>query len=317
MYFITAASSISHQQSFKNDGFSEHITDLKHDSQLLIPNFKEYINPNTIRRMSEILRTAVTCSMNCLQQANIQQPDAIIVGTGLGCLHETEKFLENFISNEEGLISPTAFIQSTHNTIGGQLSIILGNHNYNMTHTQNALSFEHSMQDATLSIDEGKENILVGGADEHIKLLDDVVNRLGFKNLHLTSGSSFFMLTKNRNENAIAKIIDVGTYAFLESSEEAIRTFVNQNSINIRDIDLVLFSSLDKQDEEEMKSLFPGNKTIDYLKYAGTYFTNSAFALHYAIDVLRQKQNEIKRILICNHLHKNHIGLTLVESLEA
>src|SRR2546423_15135804 len=98
MYFITAASSICHQPSFKNEGFSEHITDLQPDSQLLSPNFKEYINPNTIRRMSEILRTAVTCSMDCLQQANIQQLDAIIVGTGLGCLHETEKFLDNFIS---------------------------------------------------------------------------------------------------------------------------------------------------------------------------------------------------------------------------
>jgi hypothetical protein len=316
MYFITAASSISHQQSFKNDGFSEHITDLQPDSQLISPNFKEYINPNTIRRMSEILRIAVTCSLDCLAQSNIKQPDAIIVGTGLGCLHETEKFLDNFISNDKGLISPTAFIQSTHNTIGGQLSIILGNHNYNMTHTQNALSFEHSIQDATLSIEEGKENILVGGADEYIQLLNDVVEKLGFKNLHLTSGASFFILSRISSENTIAKIIDVATYALAESFSDVLGTFLNQNSINIQEIDLVLFSCLNEQDKEELKSLFPETKIFDYLKYIGTYFTNSAFAMHYAIDSLKHHEGKIKKVLICNHLHKNHIGLTLVESIE-
>ena len=214
------------------------VLELQSDSLLQSPNFKEFINPNNIRRMSEILRTAVTCSMDCLKQAGIEQPDAIIVGTGLGCLHETEKFLENFISNEEGLISPTAFIQSTHNTVGGQLSILLGNHNYNMTHTQNALSFEHALQDAALCIDEGNEHILVGGADEHIQLLNDVVDKLGFENLHLTSASSFFILSKNKNEKAVAKIIDSGSYAFAESFTETINSFLAQNNVSKNEIEI-------------------------------------------------------------------------------
>ncbi len=317
MYFITAASSISHQLSFKNEGFSESSLELPSDSLLLSPNFKEYISPNNIRRMSEILRTAVTCSLDCLMQAGIEKPDAIIVGTGLGCLVETEKFLENFIANEEGLISPTAFIQSTHNTVGGQLSILLGNHNYNMTHTQNTLSFEHALQDAALCIEEGNEHVLVGGADEHISLLNDVVGKLGFENLHMTSAASFFILSKSNNEKAIAKIIDCGSYAFAESFADAINSFLAQTKIKKDEIDLILFSSLDAQSEKEIKTLFPESETLDYLKYSGTYFTNSAFALHFAIDSFKHHHDKPKRILICNHLHKNHIGIILVESLEA
>ena len=315
MYYITAASSISHQPSFKNEDFAENISELQTGSLLIAPNFKEYINPNTIRRMSEILRTAVTCSLDCLKQANIEQPDAIVVGTGLGCLVETEKFLENFIANEEGLISPTAFIQSTHNTIGGQLSILLGNHNYNMTHTQNALSFEHALQDAALCIDEGKGNILVGGADEHIQLLDEVAGKLGFENILLTSASSFFILSKSTNEKAIAKIINVETIAFAKSFIETIKTFLFENSIDANSIDLVLYSTLDSQDKLKLKTVFVESKLLDYLKYSGTYFTNTAFALLYAVDSLKHHASKAKRILICNHLHKNHIGLILVESI--
>lgn len=317
MYFISAASTISHQPTFKNPGFSKTILELNESSVLVVPNFKEYINPSIIRRMSEILRTSVTCSIDCLTQANIKQPDAIIVGTGLGCLNDTEKFLQNFIESDEGLISPTSFIQSTHNTIGGQLSIILGNHSYNMTHTQNTLSFEHSLQDAALCIEEGNENILVGGADEHIQLLNGIAVKLGYTNLHLTSGASFFVMSKKKNENAIAKIIDVASYGLTESFSESTKSFLKQNNIGFNDIDLILFSGLDEQSKGEIKSVFPENKLFDYLKYCGMYFTNSAFALHYAIDTLKFTENKLKRALICNHLHKNHLGLILVESLEA
>ncbi len=316
MYFISAASSIAHQPTFKNDGFSKHITELKPGSQLLTPNFKEYINPTIIRRMSEILRTAITCSLDCLKQAHIEQPDAIIVGTGLGCLNETEKFLKNIIPNEGELISPTSFIQSTHNTVAGQISIILGNHNYNMTHTQNALSFEHALQDAMLCIDEGKENILVGGADEHIVILDGIVEELGYKNLHLTSGSSFFILSKTKSEKALVKIIDVTTQFSVSSIAKTIKLFLNQNKIDVNKIDLVLYSSIDEQNVNELKSLFTETKIINYLKYSGIYFTNVAFALHYAVDMICNANDKVKRILICNTVDKNQTGLIIVEALE-
>src|SRR5436190_18022278 len=98
MYFIKAASSISHQPTFRNKGFSKDISSLTEESSLVRPDYKEFISADVLRRMSEIIRMSIACSMDCLQQAGIKQPNAIIIGTGLGCLFDTEKFLTNTIT---------------------------------------------------------------------------------------------------------------------------------------------------------------------------------------------------------------------------
>ena len=310
MYYISAASTISHQPTFKNMGFSSSLKPLQSSSDLISPNFKEYINPSLIRRMTEILRTSVTCSTNCLSQANLQQPDAIIVGTGLGCLKDTEKFLKEYTSGNEGMISPTSFIQSTHNTIGGQISLILGNHSYNMTHTQNTLSFEHAIIDAVLNLDEGKNNVLVGAADEHIEVLDAISGELGFTNLHLASGASFFVLTNEKSSGTQAKISDVFTFGAIHDFALSLKSFLSQNESITPD--MVLFSSLSEINVKELENCFPGKPILNYCKYSGIYFSNSGFALHLAIDILQNKEG-VNKILICNNLNKNSLGLTIVE----
>ena len=52
-------------------------------------------------------------------------PDAIITGTGLGCLEDTEKFLTAMVTNKEEFLTPTSFIQSTHNTVSAQIALLL------------------------------------------------------------------------------------------------------------------------------------------------------------------------------------------------
>lgn len=51
--------------------------------------------------------------------------DAIITATGLGCLADTEKFMNALMDNREQMLNPTAFIQSTFNTVGAQLALLL------------------------------------------------------------------------------------------------------------------------------------------------------------------------------------------------
>ncbi|WP_439556972.1 beta-ketoacyl synthase chain length factor, partial [Dyadobacter sp.] len=149
VYYISAASTISHQPTLGNAGFSGSINALATDSSLITPDFKSFIDAALLRRMSKILRMSVACAKDCLAQSHIEQPDAIIVGTGLGCLQDTEKFLSTSLT-VEGLLPPTSFIQSTHNTMAGQISLSISNHGYNMTHTQNTLSFEHALLDAMM-----------------------------------------------------------------------------------------------------------------------------------------------------------------------
>ncbi len=317
MHFIQSASTISHQPAFRSHGFAEKLDPLKVGSEIIAPDYKQYINPVLLRRMSKILRMAVSCSIDSLEQAGVKSPDAIIVGTGLGCLDDTEKFLNNFITIQDGLLPPTSFIQSTHNTVAGQISLLLQNHHYNMTHTQNTVSFEHALLDACLCIDEGKQNILVGAADEFIPILNTLAEELSFKNILLTSGTSFFVLTGNKTATTKASIVNVATYITVNSIDECINDFLLESNVTRDEIDQVLFCSLNKLRAVEIAHLFPQKKIVDYQPYTGIYFTNASFALHLATDILQTPGNNTKRILICNHLNHSNLGLTIVESIEA
>ena len=315
MYYIQAASSITHQATFQNPGFFSSIQKIESDAELVQPAYREFIDPRSLRRMSKILRMSLSCAKDCLIQANIDQPGALIIGTGLGALNDTEKFLKNFITaSEDALIPPTSFIQSTHNTMAGQLSLLLKNHNYNMTHTQNSLSFELALQDGLLSLDEGLPNVLVGAADEHIDFLDLLAQKLNFESLQLTSGSSFFALSKEENTNPLAQITDVQTIGLFSSFNICVHTFLDKNSLSPTEIDLVLFSSLVDTQTFEIQTIFKKSKKYNYTDYSGVYMTNAAFAYHWAADEI--SHGNYKRVLVCNNLNPENLGLTLIENCE-
>src|ERR671912_478259 len=164
--FIRAASTISHQPTFRNNGFSSQLLELNSSSEIIHPDYNPIIPVMARRRMSDVLKMAIACTKDCLSQIGLEQPDAIIVGTSLGSNHFTKNFLDKIISANGSIPAPTSFIVSTHNTIAGQISLMLENFNYNITHSQNSLSFEQALIDGLLSVKEGCANVLVGGADE-------------------------------------------------------------------------------------------------------------------------------------------------------
>ena len=98
------------------------------------PQYSAYIDPMVSRRMSRIIKMGVCSAMKCLRDSGISNPDAIITGTGMGCVEDTGKFLVSIFENEEKLLNPTPFIQSTHNTVGASIALILKCHNYNNTY---------------------------------------------------------------------------------------------------------------------------------------------------------------------------------------
>jgi 3-oxoacyl-[acyl-carrier-protein] synthase II len=321
LYYITASASISHQPTFQNPGFSENLQPLMDQSELQSPPYKDYIEGAMLRRMSKILRMSVASAIDCVRQADSSQLDAIVVGTGLGCLHETEKFLNNVLTIE-GLLPPTAFIQSTHNTIAGQISLSLGNHGYNMTHTQNAFSFEYALQDALMLLQEDASAVLVGGADEAIDFLEEIRNKLSLPTaIPLTSGASFFIVSKVRSDQARAKIVDVAIEMNQVDLNVSVQSFLEIQGMNISEIDRIAYlapvhlPAKDKLAWIDSLGLNP-DRCIDLLALSGTYATVSAFGLHYAVDKIAQK-NTINKVLILNHLNPNGLGLTLVESIEA
>ena len=62
-------------------------------------------------------------------------------------------FLTKMVENNEELLTPTAFIQSTHNTIGAQIALMLQCNNYNNAFVHRGFSFESALLDAMLLIE--------------------------------------------------------------------------------------------------------------------------------------------------------------------
>ena len=125
------------------------------------------IPPLVSRRLSGVLRRALLTSLVTLKRTGIEQPQAIITGTALGCVDETEKFLRELANDGEGSLKPTNFIHSTHNTISSLIAIHTHCHSYNSTYAHGQRSLESALTDAWLQIALGDlETALVGWHDE-------------------------------------------------------------------------------------------------------------------------------------------------------
>ena len=145
----------------------------------LDPDFSPFVSAGQARRLGPLLKRAMATSLHSLRNGEeIVRPDAIIAGTGLGCIANTENFLKQIKNNNEELLTPTPFMQSTHNTISSQLAIQLQSHAYNATYSHLDNSFFSAMIDAVahmLSPQYEWQNMLIGGYDE---LTEDVLNLL-------------------------------------------------------------------------------------------------------------------------------------------
>lgn len=140
------------------------VQEIVDDEKLL--EVKKYVPPMEVRRMSKIMKAATLTSMQALESVGIQKPDAVIIGTAYGMLDQGEKILDHIETEGEEGISPTLFMQSTHNTIAGSLATRFKCHGYNITYSQGDDSWNLAIADAEQLIVEGKaENVLVGMHD--------------------------------------------------------------------------------------------------------------------------------------------------------
>ena len=149
-----------------------------------LAEIRDYVKPLEARRMGKIMKSSLLSSLKALRQAGIEQPDAIITGTALGCLENSELLLRQMVEEGETMLKPTYFMQSTHNTISSNIAIRLGCHGYNITYTQDQASFDWAMRDAELLLTSGKcKTVLVGCHDESTPLYRQLMQRLGYDDI--------------------------------------------------------------------------------------------------------------------------------------
>lgn len=113
------------------------------------PDFRQWLSPLESRRMGKLLKRAIVTAQQAMERSGISCPDAIISATCYGCIDNTEKFLHQLrTAGEEQPLSPTSFMQSTHNTIASLIAERHHCHGYNTTYSHGPHSAEAALNDA-------------------------------------------------------------------------------------------------------------------------------------------------------------------------
>lgn len=202
-------------------------------------DIKELIPDATMRRrMSRWVKQGVATGMECLKKSiQLEQVDGIVTATGLGCLENSEKFLKNLLENDEDLLNPTPFIQSTFNTIGAQIGLLCRNHAYNMTFTNRGNSFESALLDAMLLLQEDSyHHILVGAIDYNIPSQIKIMDRMRlWQKAKPMEGAFFFLLSDVPLEHCLGRI---SCLSFLQEEGEMKMATVKREPIVINDSEI-------------------------------------------------------------------------------
>lgn len=179
---------------------------LRRDIKELIPEM------NLRRRMSRVVKSGVAAGIESLLEFDDRAAvEAVVTATGLGCIADSEKFLDSLIANEERMLNPTPFIQSTFNTVGAQIALLRGLHCYNTTYANRWTSFENALTDAALRIGAGLSRaVLVGAFDETTPSAGIILQRLGVAQQGGWGESSiFFVLTAEAFDTSVAAITGI------------------------------------------------------------------------------------------------------------
>jgi 3-oxoacyl-[acyl-carrier-protein] synthase II len=336
--YINSYSVISPQETFSRNGFPENIKGQVTDRLKCIePDYRDLINPLQLRRMPRILKMGLATAVSCLKKSDLADPDAIIVGTGLGCLESLEKFLLEVIENEEKITSVLPFINSTHNAVASQIALVIKNFGYNYTYCHRAFSFESALQDALVHFEEKPSACaLVGGIDEctenYIKLqsyltvwkkpvITTELFTSGTTGTIAGEGSAFFLLSGSQGKNCHASVADVHTFykpgSTVSEIVEELEYFIERSAAGVKPDVVIAGLSGDKDSDSLYRQIaakcFGEEITVaGYKHLCGEYFTSSAFALWLAdviaelgqvpqaVMVSGRRCDEIKNILIYN-----------------
>lgn len=349
--YINGVGCVSTQNTTNNTSFLENIASYDANViEIIKPNYKEYMQGASVRRMAKGVKMGIVASSIALKEAEITNPNAIITGTGMGCTIDSEKFVSAIIDNDEQFLTPTSFIQSTHNTVGAQVALGLRCKSYNLTYVHAATSFESCLIDAQLMLNEQEANtILVGGVDElgkHTTEIHKLINHIKKETIKTSSilssntkgtvfgeGASFFVLSDKTQKSTYAKLVDVTIFntVSIDGLEDKLNDFLKANSLSLNDIDTVVLGNngdvaYDTFYTILQQGMFKNTPQVAYKHLSGEYNTASSFGFWVGAKIIKHQtiptalllnshnNKTFKNVLLYNQYRsKNHSFILLQE----
>lgn len=307
------------------------------------PDYSSMIAPMQLRRMSKVVRMGIAASKMAMHDAGDIQPDIITLGTAYGCLADTEFFLQKLIRQEETMLTPTAFIQSTHNTVSGQIALMLSCHGHNFTFVHRGHSFEYALQDALMWLNESPEkNILMGAVDEFTQHSFQIMERMGtykqtHENWHTPStgtiageGANIFLLSNTLSENSYAEVVDLHLFSTGDITKH-ISEFLATHQLQLSDVDncWVGLNGDTRYDSavHAVQNVLSKANIYTYKNISGEFPTSSAFAMSLAAHHIKYGFNDESSIcmrsihsfkqyaLIYHHYKQQYHSLILLKHI--
>ena len=340
--YINGLACISHYNTIDENYFFEDVTLPSANNKLTAtePAYKDYIPAALIRRMSHIVKMGVSAGSISMKKAGMENVDAIIAGTGIGCYDDTDKFMRAMIENDEQLLTPTSFIQSTHNTVAGQLALMYKCNGYNFTYVHQNHSFEYALLDALMLLkDKDAKNILVGGIDEVNDSILELFNRAGYveqgekgKGYKIGEGAAFFALGPDITPNSYARIDGVKCLQQVNDSNtlmQDVNQFLKGLGIDLNQVSLLLSGNCGDEQMDKKITAFNNETGLPvghFKRLCGEYFTSGSFAMWLSAQILKRKVvpgillandipvKEYKHILIVNHYQDKLYSLMCISA---
>ncbi|WP_165836410.1 beta-ketoacyl synthase N-terminal-like domain-containing protein [Taibaiella soli] len=334
--YIHSAGWISAAGTQKEDGFLPEAFSYEGNRlNAQEPDYTGMIPPMQLRRMSKVVRMGIAATRLALKNAGIEQPDAISVGTAMGCLQDTETFLNKLVTQNEQMLTPTAFIQSTHNTVAGQIALLLGCHGHNLTYVHRGHSFEHALINTQLYLQQHPDQVvLAGGLDELINTSETLMQRAGVyttesvkpeyllqQSLNGTvagEGAAFMTVSLKPSANAL-KVEQLHLFK-AKNIEQALEQFAALGFENVN-ADLVVFGKSGDEHtglyNELQQQYFSKQPIAAYKHQTGEFGTSSALGLAFITEMVQknivpdqlliagEKPSSIKKVIFINH-YLNH-----------
>ena len=294
--YVLSAKQVSMQQPLSEEWMDNPIVYDVPFSRSIDPSFKEYISPIEARRMGRILKRALATSKEALKAADCDSVDAIMTGTGFGCIENTEFFLDALSNEGEQLLKPTYFMQSTHNTISSLVAIQTKNYNYNATYAHKGISFESALNDAWLQFSLGKiQSALVGCHDEMTETFHSIMKKGGVMghDEERCGEVAVSVVLSRHPDNHLCRLTGLKLLhqPTMDALKGALATLLREAGKSLSDIDYILtgISGDHKSDaayQAEAKALFGDKPLLKYKHLFGENFTASGLGFYVAAQCL-------------------------------
>lgn len=244
------------------------------------PDYKEVIaNANLRRRMNRMLKMGTYAAMKCLADTDV---DMMLTATSLGSISDTERMLDTIYSSGETLGNPTAFIQSTFNTLAGNIAQLKSTHIPNVTFVNRGETVANALGYAQVKLSGDVGNILYVSSDEKTELSETVLKKFNLSANGMYGEGSTAMILSSEKTGALAEIV------FSKCGID-VMSALKELGMPIEDVEI-----------------------LDYKRWCGEYATALAFGVALAARMLEFGMFEGKTHVAIEHRYGHEISVVVL-----